>query len=144
MGKNRLGLWAPILVIAAALLMLAVSTGVDAAKPQVGLSYQLYSFDDGTFVVDYMVQSKGGGGMDLAVSHECFSGDQLVQAWTNRLYWSGNGANKTGHWNTQVEGGNECFAVVVDLDQPASGEVSLTSFGYAEVSPVVRYVVQER
>ena len=143
MDKNRLRLWAPILVIAAALLMLAVSTdGVDAAKPEVKLSYQLYSFDDGTFVVDYIVQSKGGGGMDLAVSHECFSGGEPVQAWTNRLYWSGSGANKTGHWNTQVEGGNECFAVVVDISQPNSGVGNVRTSGFVEVSAPVSYVVQ--
>ena len=143
MEKKKLGLWAPILTIAAALLIVAVSTdGVEAGKPQVGLSYQLYSFDDGTFVVDYTVQSKGGGGMDLAVSHECFSGGELVQAWTNRLYWSGSGASKTGHWNTQVEGGNECFAVVVDVSQPDSGGTSFVSSGYRQVSAAVRYVVQ--
>jgi hypothetical protein len=143
MEKKKLGFWAPIVVLAAALLMLAVSTGgVDAAKPQVQLSYQLYSFADGTFVVDYTVQSKGGGGMDLAVSHECFSGGELVQAWTNRLYWSGSGANKTGHWNTQVEGGNACFAVVVDVSQPSSGVGNLRTSGFMEVSAPVSYVVQ--
>jgi hypothetical protein len=113
-----------------------------AGKPQVQLSYHLYSFDDGSFVVDYVVAGKGAGNMDLAVSHQCFSDGALVQDWTNRLYWSGNGANKEGHWNTHVEGGNECFAVVVDVSQPVSGETSFTSSGYREVSPMVQYVVE--
>jgi hypothetical protein len=131
-----------------ALVALAiVATPVNAApggngKSKVELSYELYSFDDGTFVVDYTVPGKGVGNMDLAVSHECVSDGQVVQAWTNRLYWSGKGADKAGHWNTQVQSGNECSAVVVDLDQPDSGALRLASSGYAEVSPPVHYVVQ--
>jgi len=132
-------------LVAVATVLLASALAVDSAtagKPQVGLSYQLYSFADSTFVVDYTVPSKGAGSMDLAVSHECFSDGQLVQEWTNRLYWSGKAADKAGHWNIQVQGGNECFAAVVDLGQPASGALSLTTSGYAQVSPVVHYVVQ--
>ena len=132
-----------LLAAVVALMASAVAVGSAAAgKPQVGLSYELYGFADGTFVVDYTVPSKGAGNMDLAVSHECFSDSQLVQTWTNRLYWSGKGADKAGHWNIRVQGGNECFAVVVDLGQPVSGAASLTSSGYAEVSPEVHYVVQ--
>jgi hypothetical protein len=132
-------------LVAVAAVLLAAAVAVDSAtagKPQVGLSYQLYSSVDGTFVVDYTVPSKGAGNIDLAVSHECFSDGQLVQEWTNRLYWSGKGADKAGHWNIPVQGGNECFAAVVDLGQPASGALSLTTSGYAQVSPVVHYVVQ--
>ena len=134
-----------VAVVVVAAVLLAAALAVDSAsagKPQVGLSYQLYSFADGTFVVDYTVPSKGAGSMDLAVSHECFSDGQLVQEWTNRLYWSGKGADKAGNWNIGVQGGNECFAVVVDLGQPASGALSLTTSGYAQVSPVVHYAVQ--
>jgi len=134
-----------ITLLAAVVALMASAVAVDSAaagKPQVGLSYQLYSSADGTFVVDYTVPSKGAGNMDLAVSHECSSDGQLVQEWTNRLYWSGKGADKTGHWNIPVQGGNECFAVVVDLGQPASGALSLTTSGYAQVSPVVHYAVQ--
>ena len=134
-----------VALLAVAAVLLAAALAVDSAsagKPQVGLSYQLYSGVDGTFVVDYIVPSKGAGNMDLAVSHECFSDGDLVQAWTHRLLWSGKGADRAGHWNIEVQGGNECYAVVVDVDQPASGALSLTTSGYAQVSPVVHYVVQ--
>jgi hypothetical protein len=137
--------WLGIGALAAVVAMMALTVAVNSAnagKAQVGLSHELYSFADGTFVVDYIVPSKGAGKMDLAVSHQCFSGDELVQDWTNRLYWSGKGSNKAGHWNTQVEGGNECVAVVIDLNQATSGELSLASSGYAEVSPRVRYMVE--
>jgi hypothetical protein len=134
-----------ILMLAAVVALMASALAVDSAaagKPQVGLSYQLYGFVDGTFVVDYTVPSKGAGSMDLAVRHECFLDGVLVQSRTNRLYWSGKGADKAGHWNIQVQGGTECFAVVVDVDQPVSGGASLTSSGYAQVSPMVHYMVQ--
>jgi hypothetical protein len=137
--------WIGIGTLAVVVALMASAVAVDSAtagKPQVGLSYQLYSFTDGTFKVDYVVSSKGAGNIDLAVSHKCFSDGELVQYWTHRPLWSGKGADRAGHWNIEVLGGNECYAVVVDVDQPVSGGVSLTSSGYAEVSPIVHYVVQ--
>ena len=77
------------------------------------------------------------------MSHECFSDGELIQSRTNRVYWSGKGQDKAGHWNLSVQGGAECFAVVVDLDQTStSSGVSLTSSGYVEVSPTLSYTVE--
>ena len=117
--------------------------GAQAGKPGADLSYQLYSFDDGTFKVDYIVQSKGGS-MDLAVSHECTMDGEVVQSRINRVYWSGKGQDKEGHWNLQVPAGAECTGVAVDLDQSSGtdGTASVTSSGYMEVSSPVSYAVQ--
>lgn len=76
MGKNRVGLWAPILVIAAALLMLAVSTGVDAAKG--GNGGGSISVPDGVFSGTVMATVNPGG--SVMVHAECFQGGTLVYA----------------------------------------------------------------
>ncbi len=52
-----------ILVLAADLALMPSAMAADSAaagKPEVRLSYQLYSSEDGRFVADYIVQSKGG------------------------------------------------------------------------------------
>ncbi len=137
-----------ILMLAAVVALMASAMAVDSAAagkpPKVSLSYQLYSsVVDNDIVVEYTVQSKGGN-MDLAVSHECYTDDELVQSRTNRLYWSGKGQDKAGTWDLNVQAGSECFAVVVDLSQSTSsaGSASVTSSGYAEVSASVRYIVE--
>ena len=119
-----------------------MTTGAQAGKPGVQLGYQIYSFSDGTFKVDYIFSAKGGS-MDLAVSHECSIDGELVQSRTNRVYWSGNGKDKEGHWNLAVPAGADCTAVAIDLDQTdGGGSIATTSSGYMQVSPPVSYSVQ--
>jgi len=136
---RRLGL---VAAIAGLMALTMISTGAEAGKPQVQLSYQLYSFDDGSHKVEYTVK-KGSGSADLAVHHQCFSDGTLVADRMNRVYWSGRGADRTGNWIASVNAGDSCSAVVIDVSQPMTGEsLSAASGGYMAVSSPVRYVVE--
>ena len=134
----------PVVLAVVAFLAFAAASTAEADKPSIELSHTLYSFQDGRFVVDYTVDARGGGKADLAVHHVCFSGDELVYSRTNRVYWD-DASQKQGSWNLSVTGGNECTAIVVDLNKTVSGDTSTLSgetSRWAAVSNSVSYTVE--
>jgi len=131
------------LITAIAGLVLAfASSGAEAGKTQIDLSFQLHSLSDGTHKVEYTVVKKGGGAMDLAVHHECTSDGETTADRMNRIYWSGRGGERSGNWIVGVNEGDSCTAVVIDVAQPVSGDTAASSAGYAAVSSPVSYVVR--
>jgi hypothetical protein len=102
------------------------------SKPEIKLSVKLYENINGEFVADYIVPVKGvTGAMDLAIEHKCFVDGVLFQLGTSRLYWSGKGKDKEGHWNLDVPADSECTGVVIDLDN-----------NRIEVSDPISYLVE--
>ena len=99
---------------------------------KVKLAYQVYDEGEPEYVVvDYIVEAKGGGNIDFAVKHECVVDGEVIQSRTNRVYWSGKGQDRAGHWNLRVPRGGTCTAVVIDLDA-----------GKAELTDPVEYVAE--
>ncbi len=81
-------------------------------------------------VVDYIVTGKGIGNQDLAVQQT--ASDSAYNR-TNRVYWSGKGKDREGHWNTNVATGLIITAIVVNIDN--DGEV------ISEVSDPIEFTV---
>lgn len=135
MGKVSAVLLAALVLAATGML----GTVARAGKSSVALTYTLYHPSSDTYVVEYAVQKRGGGSMDLAVSHECVLDGEIVQDRLNRLYWTGPG-NKVGTWTTTVYEGSECTALVVDLSRSSSSGNSRD--GYLPVSEPVTYIVR--
>ncbi len=99
---------------------------------KIEFSKQLFVSDDDAWVVDYIVVAKGVGKTDIAIKHMDVNGS-LIRA--NRVYWSGKGKDRAGHWDLRVGKGESYQAVVIDLDHGSEQDAE-------EISDTISYTVE--